>query len=60
MWNKGDVLTLTRECELGYTGEILRVVSVDGPYMTAVREDGKSFVHTGRDYKLATKIGESP
>lgn len=56
-WNERDILQLTRDCELGQLGELRRVVSVDGPYMT-VRDQNDRLTHTGRDYAFATKIGE--
>jgi hypothetical protein len=56
-WNKRDFLRLTRDCELGRSGDQLHVTSASGPYMTVRRPDG-SLAHTGRDYAFATKIGE--
>jgi len=60
-WNKGDVLKLIADCELGKYGDVLRVTSVDGPYMTATverRDAPDPTVHTGRDYTYAVKVGE--
>lgn len=60
-WNRGDVLKLIADCELGKYGDVLRVTSVDGPYMTATverRDAPDPTIHTGRDYAYAVKVGE--
>lgn len=55
-WEAGDRLVVTRDCELGAKGEVVRVVSVDGPYMTvSVGSDEPRIHHTGRDYRFVTK-----
>ena len=64
-WDRGDVLRLTADCELGRYGDVLRVTSVDGPYMTVTSERRAAFddkagstIYTGRDYAYAVKVGE--
>lgn len=54
-WDRGDILQLTRDCELGTRGQILRVVTTDGNYMTVHRN--RATLYTGRDYAFARKVG---
>lgn len=60
-WNEGDVIQLTRDCELGKDGETFHVHVTSGIYMTA-RTLGtpRRTVRTGRDYAYAVKIGTAP
>lgn len=60
-WNETDRIRLTRDCELGQEGNVLHVLSTDGPYMTVRREGTTSKpMRTGRDYAFAVKVGEAP
>src|SRR5262252_4167750 len=56
-WNLKDIIQLTRDCELGRKGDTLHVISVSDVYMTVECSDGL-WIHTGRDYTFAIKIGE--
>ncbi len=59
-WEAEDRLVITRDCELGAKGEAVRVVSVDGPYMTvSVGNDGSRIRHTGRDYRFVVRSDRS-
>ena len=60
-WNEGDIIRLTRDCELGKDGEIFHVLVTSGAYMTARTLDAaRRTVRTGRDYGYASKIGTAP
>jgi len=55
----GDVLELTRSCELGDQRERCVVISVDGNYMTIVfplRDVGRRVIDTGTDYRFARRV----
>jgi hypothetical protein len=60
-WNEGDVIQLTKDCELGKDGDTYHVLVTSGSYMTA-RTLGapRRVVRTGRDYAFAIKIGTAP
>lgn len=67
-WNGGDILRLTRDCELGKCGDHLVVLATEGDVMTVRREADVGLLliseqrpmTTGRDYEYAVKVGFAP
>lgn len=59
-WSETERIRLLHDCELGQEGNVLHVLSTDGPYMTVRREGTSELIRTRRDYADGVKVGEAP